>query len=286
MWACSVRLQELWAYVPHLARLANCPHIASVRRKSSEGALHWRYPPGRPPNTRAGASRAASPSALPGEQAGVSPFRCFLLTTARPCPAGPAPSSSIPRWGRYAVDFLTSTPSVQGGSGPWAGSYYVSDMPLVEARGMWIHSGLDSGGPMYPIPDSVTICGLSNVLVGVHALNTKCKTVGVLEDFEDSVVAHENEHQNSGNRCILHVNRLGGPMAQLEATVGGDYDEVRKAAEKLWNKRMLPALDTAFLTNQSTHWSDGDAHQYHNAGWLFGRLGVAGHSGTDGCPQI
>ncbi len=172
------------------------------------------------------------------------------------------------------------------GSGPWQGSYYVSALPTVKARGMWIHSDLYSGGPRYPIPDSVTICGLSNVLVGVHALNTKCKTVGVLEDFEDSVVAHENEHQNSGNRCIRHVNRLDGPMAQLEAIVMGDYDDVRDAADTLWNKRMRPALVDAFLTNQSAHWSDGDAHWYNNARWLFGRLDAEGHSGTDGCPQI
>ena len=165
------------------------------------------------------------------------------------------------------------------GSGPWAGSYYLHGSPEIRAEGMWIHSDLASGGPSYPIPAGDTICGLSNVLRGVHALNTACGTVGVLNGFRETVVAHEYEHQNSGNKCIWIMNRRW--LGHVEEATGSQR-HVNNVLEYTWGQVVVADLDAAFLSKQDDNRSNGDAHWYRG-GWRYEPLTGKGHSGSDGC---
>ncbi len=89
---------------PPLAPLADGPHfvrrLGSLFRKGCFPAI----PPGRPPNTRTGASRAASPPALPGEQAGVSPFPVFPRQRPGLAVRAGQTEGKAPRTGRRAVE--------------------------------------------------------------------------------------------------------------------------------------------------------------------------------------
>ena len=121
--------------------------------------------------------------------------------------ASPSNSSHIEGWGLYDVSIpRRSELRVAQGTGPWAGSYYLSGSPRVYGAAMYIHSDLAPGGPPYPIPASDTICGVSNQNVGMHSLNKTCGNIGVLNSFRAMVEEHEYKHQESLNKCIRAVN--------------------------------------------------------------------------------
>ena len=109
--------------------------------------------------------------------------------------ASPSNSSHIEGWGLYDVSIpRRSELRVAQGTGPWAGSYYLSGSPRVYGAAMYIHSDLAPGGPPYPIPASDTICGVSNQNVGMHSLNKTCGYIGVLNSFRAMVKEHEYKH--------------------------------------------------------------------------------------------
>ncbi len=183
-------------------------------------------------------------------------------------------------WGIYTGGELSRHQlSVSEGTGPWAGSYYLAGTPRLSPTDMKVHNDLRSVGPAYAIPASDTICGLSNVLRGVHALNTTCETVGVLNGFRETVVRHEQTHQSSGNKCIRIMNRRW--LGHVEEATG-DRRDVQAVLERTWGGVVVADLAAAFLSKQEDNVSDGDAHWY-KGGWRFKPLDGRGHSGTDGC---
>ncbi|MCY3808260.1 MAG: hypothetical protein OXG58_02295 [Gemmatimonadetes bacterium] len=183
-------------------------------------------------------------------------------------------------WGIYTGGELNRYQlSVSRGTGPWAGSYYLAGTPSLSRADMKLHNDLRSGGPAYAIPAGDTICGLSNVLRGVHVLNTTCKTVGVLNGFRELVEAHEYKHQDSLNDCIRVVNRRW--MGHVEEAVGGQ-DHVDDVLEHTWYQ-VAEDLAAAVVTLQDPFGSHGDAHWYYG-GWRYKPLTGTGHSGgQNGC---
>ena len=195
----------------------------------------------------------------------------------------PTNSATVNRWGFYGIWLpKRSDLYVREGSGPWAGSYYLSGSPEVRAEGMWIHSDLASGGPPYLIPASDTICGLSNVLRGVHALNRRghedCNRGTALSNFRSDVVAHEYEHQNSLNDCIRVMNRRW--MGHVEEATG-DRDHVDRVLRETWGGVVVADLLDAKETAQGS--ISADIWEHRKLGrWTEGAR-TAGHSGMYGC---
>ena len=138
----------------------------------------------------------------------------------------------------------------------------------------WYHAG---GGGSNPATD--TICGLSTVLVGVHALNTTCGIVGRLNGFRGIVVDHENRHQNSLNECIRAVNPRRVPYVE-EST--GTYDDVNRDLERAW-PQVVDDLRDAVKTLQITRTSNGKV-RYYPGYWKYGVAMAVGHGdGRNGC---
>ncbi len=187
-------------------------------------------------------------------------------------------------WGIYTGGELSRHQlSVSEGTGPWAGSYYLAGTPRLSPTDMKVHNDLRSVGPAYAIPANVTICGLSNVLIGVHPLNRRghedCNRGTALSNFRSDVVAHEYEHQNSLNRCIRVMNRRW--LRHVEEAVSGDRDHVEDVLDRTWGGVVVADLLDAKETAQGSMSADIWEHRRFGR-WTEGAR-TAGHSGTNGC---
>ncbi len=165
--------------------------------------------------------------------------------------------------------------SAESGGGPWMFSYYVSGTPYITAAAMYLHNDLKPGGPAYPIPDTVTICGVSGLSVSVYSLNDTCGYKSSVDRFRGEVVAHEEEHEKSLNKCIERVNRR---LGDIEEIVGNPLVVAEKLST-LWTDPLLDAAETAQGPMLASIW------EYRPGPWSY--LVVTNpHGGTDGCPQI
>ena len=174
------------------------------------------------------------------------------------------------RWGHPA------RLSAAAGGGPWKGSFYVSGTPSITAAVMYMHNDLKPGGPAYPIPDTVTICGLSGSSVSLYSLNDTCGYKSRVDDFRAKVVAHEGEHEKSLNKCIGRVN---GRLGEIEGIVDGSL-VVSNSISTLWTNAILNARETAQGPMFANIWE----YRPHPGPWKYPVI-TAGHNGTDGCPH-
>ena len=198
--------------------------------------------------------------------------------------------NSIPggyaRWGLYSGGEPTPEAlPVRAGTGPWEGTWIVAGN---KATTMRFHNDLKGGGPEYAIgpkkhEDSVAIrkCGVSVRRVGVHALNKACRAAGRVDTFRQQVVAHEEEHELSLNRCIKRVNARR--LKDVEAIVEPSQALAENEMKRLWLKGAVVALFEAKQTAQGP--VRADIWKYRPGPWKYGLLTV-GHTGRDGCPQI
>ena len=83
---------------------------------------------------------------------------------------------------------------------------------------MYAHNDLKSGGPEYPIPDTVTRCALSGVSRSLYSLNDTCGWKDWVDVFRLYVVDHERTRQESLNECIRAVN-TDGRLEAVESIV-------------------------------------------------------------------
>ena len=179
-------------------------------------------------------------------------------------------------WGLYAGTEPAGLSAAPGG-GPWKGSFYVAGTPSITAAVMYLHNDLKPGGPAYPIPDSVTVCGLSGSSVSLYSLNDTCGYKSRVDDFRGKVVAHEGEHEKSLNKCIGRVN---GRLGDIEE-IAGNFSKVNGNLFALWTNPLLKAAETAQGPMFASIWE----YRPHPGPWKYPVI-TDWHNGTDGCPHI
>ena len=178
------------------------------------------------------------------------------------------------KWGLYRVDENLAEIQVRQGTGPWARSHYLHGTPWIDSAEMYAHSDLVAWGEPYPLFG--TICGqLPGNKVTVHFLNGVCGYGGTLAAFNSVVVAHENEHQNSLNKCIESMNN--GKLAEVERTVG-TYDGVNAA----WDG-VIADLVSAAHTNQRGQKGGPIWEWRKRLDWRYRAVSAEDHNGRIGC---
>ncbi|MDE2973999.1 MAG: hypothetical protein OXU64_04625 [Gemmatimonadota bacterium] len=122
------------------------------------------------------------------------------------------PGGGPGRWGKYIWGHSLNL-GVGEGTGPWAGHYMVSGHPWIGLSEMYAHSDLVLGPPYYML--TATICGvLPGFRASVYALNYTCGDSATLAAFNDTIIKHENNHQESLNECVRSAN--SGRLAEIE----------------------------------------------------------------------
>ena len=90
--------------------------------------------------------------------------------------------------------------------------------------------------------------------LNIPDLNDECGIWSDLDDFRLQVLEHEEEHQNSLNKCIGAVN-TDGRLAKIEAIVGKTETAAEDSAKTLWTDGVRKALLRAEETNQGDEYS-------------------------------
>lgn len=164
------------------------------------------------------------------------------------------------------------------GDGPWERSYYVSGTPSITAAVMYLHNDLKPEGRRraYPIPAADTICGVSGRSVTLYSLNDTCGYKSRVDHFRGEVVAHEEEHEKSLNKCIERVNRRLGDIEEI----AGNLLKVNGDMSALWTDPLLDAAETAQGPMLASIW------EYRPSGPWRSPVVTNRHGGTNGCPHI
>ncbi|MCE2398304.1 MAG: hypothetical protein J4F34_04560 [Gemmatimonadetes bacterium] len=98
-----------------------------------------------------------------------------------------------------------------------------------------------------------------------------------MDDFRGKVVAHEEEHEKSLNKCIQRVN---GRLGEIEEIVDGSL-VVSNSISTLWTNAILNARETAQGPMFANIWE----YRPHPGPWNKPVI-TSVHGGTDGCPDI
>ncbi len=153
-------------------------------------------------------------------------------------------------------------PSPVEGSGPWDDVYRMPDnAPQVSAE-MNVSSDYSAAGGMYGGARATCPPDSNNLQASASywTVNGKCGTLNVLTAFRNSIIRHEEEHEDGYNRCIRSA-RARRVMAQMEAETG-TRGAVASATSNAWNdlyrNYIHGAVGTgsAFSSTGRYHWYD------------------------------
>ena len=176
---------------------------------------------------------------------------------------------------------IPRVPSPVEGSGPWDDVYRMPDnAPQVSAE-MNVSSDYSSSGRMYS-GARATCPPASNSLQGSASywtVNGKCGTLNVLTAFRNSIIRHEEEHEDGYNRCIRSP-RARRVMAQMEAETG-TRDAVASAARNAWNDLYRNYIHGAVGTGNA--FSSTGRYHWYDSRWRNATDAVGQDGGPGGC---
>ena len=155
----------------------------------------------------------------------------------------------------------------------------VSGRPWIGVSKMYAHSDLVRGPPYYMLAD--TICGvLPGFRASVYELNYTCGNAATLAAFNNLIVRHENNHQESLNECVRSAN--SGRLAVIEELTGTREGVARNLEEK-WTKGLATGLVRAGKTAQRNQRS-GLIWEFRGQGaWKYRTVKAKDHNGQRGC---
>ena len=190
------------------------------------------------------------------------------------------------QWGKYGLKWKPDTYSTKAGSGPWEGTSYLAKMPFqgVEEDYMYIHPDLYDRGP--PYGGAMGLYGKDPATPAfnsgnLYRVNGACGTGGLLTDFRNLIVAHEELHRDSYNQCVENAVAMSQLAGRLERVAARD---IRRAAlDAVAGVRQV--LVDAALTNQSGQ-STPEGMWRHRMGtgkWGNESRPIDPHAGTIGC---
>lgn len=111
-------------------------------------------------------------------------------------------------WGLFVVRPPKLSTWTSKGSGPWAGTRYLTNEPGgIRFDALYGHPDLLGTGPKYTGTRQLCDDGPSSESANLWTVNTACGTVSALMTLAMYIVEHERKHQQSFNAC---VNGQGG----------------------------------------------------------------------------
>ena len=104
-----------------------------------------------------------------------------------------------------------------------------------------------------------------------------------LKEWEDSVAAHEQRHEDGANNCLESGSAARAVLVEMEQFTGADASDVKGRFDDAFldfrNGPFRKAMETATSTAASPviwEWRD-------NGAWTLQALAAVPHNGTNGC---
>ena len=113
-------------------------------------------------------------------------------------------------------------------------------------------------------------------------MNAKCQSLGNLQAWHGSVLAHEQRHEQSGNACLASGNAANQVLQELEGLTG-KVGHVSRELERIWKMFYNGPLNMAFNAGISTPNSPHIWDYRYTGSWIYASLSVGTHTGTWGC---
>ncbi len=172
-------------------------------------------------------------------------------------------------------------PSPVEGSGPWDDVYRMPDnAPQVSAE-MNVSSDYSAAGGMYGGARATCPPDSNNLQASASywTVNGKCGTLNVLTAFRNSIIRHEEEHEDGYNRCIRSA-RARRVMAQMEAETG-TRGAVASATSNAWNDLYRNHIHGAVGTGSA--FSSTGRYHWYDTRWYDATDAVRQDGGPGGC---
>lgn len=172
-------------------------------------------------------------------------------------------------------------PSPVEGSGPWDDVYRMPDnAPQVSAE-MNVSSDYSAAGGMYGGARATCPPDSNNLQASASywTVNGKCGTLNVLTAFRNSIIRHEEEHEDGYNRCIRSA-RARRVMAQMEAETG-TRGAVASATSNAWNDLYRNYIHGAVGTGSA--FSSTGRYHWYDTRWYDATDAVRQDGGPGGC---
>ena len=183
-------------------------------------------------------------------------------------------------WGGYEA-WIADRGDVEEGSGPWEGEHYTLRPWQLTGR-MYLHPDFHTSGKEEGLAHK-TCTGVPS-LANVLTVNTMCGYRKALKEvWEPRAAAHEQEHEDRANKCLLNGSAARDVLTEMEKITGPDRGAVREDFNAEFTafleEHFGPAMETATSTPASPviwEWRD-------NGAWTLQALRPAKHNGRNGC---